>query len=247
MALLYGIDISNWDKGLDLPESLDFAIVKATGGTSFVDPYCEGFIQQCIRKGILWGYYHFAGDYRQIDPEAEASFFYENTQSYTGYGIPVLDIESEHIANWGSYAQRFADKYHAITGIWPVVYCQASSLDSFAGYPLVDTCGLWVAGYPDSRTHELKDVPSFPYSVSPWPFAAIWQYTSSGVLDGWDDLLDFDVAFMDPHAWELYATGGKGYQDATEKLPTVTQPSERPTWTLENNHVRVDITLKGKE
>lgn len=247
--MLHGIDISNWDKGLEIPESVDFAIIKATGGTTFIDGCCEGFVQQCMRKGILWGYYHFAGDYRQIDPEAEASFFYEHTQGYTGYGIPVLDIESEHIANWGSYAQRFVDKYHAITGIWPVIYCQASSLDSFAGYPLVETCGLWVAGYPNGRAYRIGDEPpTFPYSVSPWPFAALWQYSSEGVAQGYDGRLDLDVAFMDAHAWELYATGGKGYKDATEKLPTVTTPAAKgPTWTLENQHVKVDITLKGKE
>lgn len=245
--MLYGIDISNWDRGFQIPETIDFAIVKATGGTSFVDQCCEGFIQQCRRKGVLYGFYHFAGDYRQIDPEAEAVFFFENTQSYTGFGIPVLDIESDYIENWGGYAQRFVDKYHAITSIWPVVYCQASRLGSFEGYPLVDHCGLWIAGYPDSRTHELGALPDFPYSVKPWPFAALWQYTSSGVVETWDGMLDLDVAFMDAHAWELYATGGKGYQDATEKLPTVTDPESKPTWTLENSHVRVDITLKGKE
>lgn len=243
--MLHGIDISNWDKGLVLPESLDFAIIKATGGLHFVDPYCEGFVQQCTRKGILFGFYHFAGDFRQVDPEGEAAFFCENTQGYNGYGIPVLDIESDNIPNWGSYAQRFVDKYHAITGVWPVVYCQASRLGDFEGYPLVGNCGLWVAGYPDTRERELGDVPDFPYSVSPWPFAAIWQYSSTGTIDTWDGFLDLDVAYMDAHAWELYATGGKGYTDATEKLPQISDPPEQGrSWHFENSHVAVDVRVK---
>lgn len=243
--MLHGIDISNWDKGLVLPESLDFAIIKATGGLHFVDPYCEGFVQQCTRKGILFGFYHFAGDFRQVDPEGEAAFFCENTQGYNGYGIPVLDIESDNIPNWGSYAQRFVDKYHAITGVWPVVYCQASRLGDFEGYPLVGNCGLWVAGYPDTRERELGDVPDFPYSVSPWPFAAIWQYSSTGTIDRWDGFLDLDVAYMDAHAWELYATGGKGYADATEKLPQVSDaPEQGRSWHFENSHVAVDVRVK---
>lgn len=243
--MLHGIDISNWDKGLVLPESLDFAIIKATGGLHFVDPYCEGFVQQCTRKGILFGFYHFAGDFRQVDPEGEAAFFCENTQGYNGYGIPVLDIESDNIPNWGSYAQRFVDKYHAITGVWPVVYCQASRLGDFEGYPLVQNCGLWVAGYPDTSERELGDVPDFPYSVSPWPFAAIWQYSSTGTIDTWDGFLDLDVAYMDAHAWELYATGGKGYTDATEKLPQISDPPEQGrSWHFENNHVAVDVRVK---
>ena len=244
--MLHGIDISNWDKGLEIPESVDFAIIKATGGTNFVDPYCEGFVQQCMRKGILWGFYHFAGDYRQIDPEAEAIHFHEHTQGYNGFGIPVLDIESDSISNWGNYAQRFVDKYHAITGVWPVIYCQASRLDDFEGYPLVQNCGLWIAGYPDSSTRTLIEVPEFPYSVSPWPFAAMWQFSSTGVIQGYDGYVDLDVAYMDAHAWELYATGGKGYKDATEKLPQVDVSPEQPEkgWHFENNHVSVDVRLK---
>lgn len=243
--MLHGIDISNWDKGFEIPESIDFAIMKATGGTSFVDPYCDNWVQQCMRKGVLWGYYHFAGDFREINPEVEAIFFYENTQEYTGFGIPVLDIESDNIPNWGNYAQRFVDKYHAITGIWPVIYCQASRLGDFEGYPLVQNCGLWVAGYPDTRSRDIRDVPDFPYSVYPWPFAAMWQFTSNGELDNWDDLLDADVAYMDAHAWELYATGGRGYKDATEKLPQISDaPDRERNWHFENSHVSVDVTLK---
>lgn len=243
--MLHGIDVSNWDKGLILPESLDFAIMKATGGLHFVDPYCEEFVQQCTRKGILFGFYHFAGDFRQVNPEGEAAFFCENTQGYNGYGIPVLDIESDNIPNWGSYAQRFVDKYHAITGVWPVVYCQASRLGDFEGYPLVQNCGLWIAGYPDNSERELGDVPEFPYSVSPWPFAAMWQYSSMGTIDTWDGFLDLDVAYMDAHAWELYATGGKGYADSTEKLPQITDPPEQgKSWHFENSHIAVDVKIK---
>lgn len=243
--MLHGIDISNWDRGFVIPESIDFAIMKATGGTSFVDPYCDNWVQQCMRKGILWGYYHFAGDFKQVNPEVEAIFFYENTQSYNGFGIPVLDIESDNIPNWGNYAQRFVDKYHAITGVWPVIYCQASRLGDFEGYPLVQNCGLWIAGYPDSREHDISDVPEFPYSVSPWPFAAMWQFTSNGTLNNWDGFLDMDVAYMDAHAWELYATGGRGYKDATEKLPQISDsPKQEKNWHFENSHVSVDVTLK---
>lgn len=44
---LNGIDISNHQAGLDLAKvSADFVICKATEGTGFVDPYCNGFIQR---------------------------------------------------------------------------------------------------------------------------------------------------------------------------------------------------------
>lgn len=245
--MLHGIDISNWQKGLTIPERLDFAIVKATGGTGFIDRCCDGWIQQCRAKGVLWGFYHFAGDGWTPKPEDEAVWFYNNTKEYTGAGIPVLDIEDSRIDDWGTYSQRFVDKYHAITGIWPMIYTSAGYLHCFDGYPLVDNCGLWVAGYPDNKVRGLNDVPSFPYSVNPWPFAAIWQYTSNGATDFWDDPLDLNVAYMDATAWHKYANPVASIEH-TQAMQIPADPvRDEPTWTLENGHVRVDITLKGKE
>lgn len=241
--MLHGIDISNWQYGLRLPESLDFCIVKATEGIRFVDPNCDGFIQQAISKGILFGFYHFA---RNNDPEREAVFFRNNTKGYELAGIPVLDIEDETIPNWGSYAQRFVDKYHAITGVYPMVYCSAGYLIRFAGYPLVDTCGLWVAGYPDSRKRDLKDIPKFCYDVSPWKFAAIWQYTSNGWLGNESGPLDMDVAYMDAGAWKLYANPNATDIGNTIQMPTAVpvQDDGSKSFHFENGVIEVDVKLK---
>ncbi len=247
---MHGIDVSNWQKGLQLPESLDFCIVKATEGFRYVDPYCDGFIQQAIRKGILFGFYHFA---RNNEPEKEAVFFRDNTRGYELAGIPVLDIEDENIKDndtnenkWGEYAQRFVDKYHAITGVYPVIYCSALHLQRFSGYPLCDTCGLWVAGYPDNRERSLTDIPKFCYDVSPWKFAAIWQYTSNGWLGNWDAPVDMDVAYMDAGAWKLYANPNAADIGNTVQMPTaVPVPDDSSKeFHFENSVIEVDVRLK---
>lgn len=246
--MLHGIDISNWQKGLKLPEKLDFAIMKATGGTGFVDHCCDNWVQECKSKGILWGYYHFAGDGWNPNPEKEATHFYENTKNYIGEGIPVLDIEDTRILDWGAYAQRFVDKFHACSGVWPIIYASASTLWKFGGYPLVDTCGLWIAGYPDARIRGLSDVPEFCYTVSPWKFAAIWQYTSNGLITNWDSPIDLNVAYMDADAWKLYATAGNKEAneiDNTTEWPTVI-PDETDTrqWHFENSKISIDVEIK---
>lgn len=242
--MLYGIDISNWQKGLKLPESLDFCIAKATEGFRYVDPYCDGFVQQAISKGILFGYYHFA---RNNDPEQEATFFRNNTKGYETIGIPVLDIEDDKIVDWGSYSQRFVDKYHAITGVYPMIYTSASQLPRFRGYPLVEQCGLWVAGYPTNKMLTLKEVPKFCYNVSPWKFAAIWQFTSNGMLGNWDAPVDMDVAYMDRHAWELYANP-EGTVDGTDVMPNPIQSGDDngnvKEWHFENSKIEVNVRLK---
>lgn len=242
--MLYGIDISNWQHGMTLPKGkIDTCIVKATEGTTFVDRYCNGFIQQCKSKGILYGYYHFM---TSAGPEEQAAFFARHTQGYSRKGIPVLDIESDRIKDWGSYAQRFVDKYHAITGVYPVIYCSAAHLSRFRGYPLVDSCGLWVAGYPDARVRGLKDVPKFPYDVSPWKFAAMWQFTSNGKVDWWNEPVDLDVSYMDAGAWALYANPDAIPANSTVQMPTaIAAPNQSgKKWHFENGTIEVDVKLK---
>jgi GH25 family lysozyme M1 (1,4-beta-N-acetylmuramidase) len=241
--MLHGIDISNWQKGINVPESLDFCICKATEGFRYVDPYCDGFVQQCVSKGILFGFYHFA---RNNDPEKEAVHFRTHTKGYELIGVPVLDIEDESIENWGAWAQRFVDKYHAITGVYPMIYASASTLSRFSGYPLTNTCGLWIAGYPTSKQLAIGEVPDFPYSVSPWKFAAIWQYSAHGTVPGWGEHVDLDVAYMDRDAWKSYANPNAATIGQTQVMPAITAASQDTArhFHLGNDKIQIDVTIK---
>jgi lysozyme len=241
--MLHGIDISNWQMCLKIPESVDFCIVKATEGVTFVDKCCDSFVSQCKSKGILWGFYHFM---TSADPEAQAVWLADHTAGYAGLGIPVLDIESEKIKSWGDWAQRFVDKYHAITSVYPIIYTSAAYLGRFAGYPLVQTCGLWVAGYPSSKPYELRDQPpTFTYSVKPWKFAALWQYSAKGTIPGWQDYIDLDVAFMDSNAWHLYAQGDRNDQTQVIQVPVESPGKDPKSFHFDNDLISVDVTLKG--
>ena len=196
--MLHGIDISNWQAGFNVANSnVDFCIVKATEGTYFVDPYCDGFIQQCISSNILFGFYHFNQTGNASD---EAKFFASNTEGYNKLGIPVLDYEV-HNENDASWVQEFMQTYHDITGVWPLLYCSASWCNIFSGTWLPEECGLWVAGYPTTYTEYTDD--NMPYDISPWSFAAIWQFTNSLNINGYS--VDGDIAYMDAEAWNKYA------------------------------------------
>lgn len=199
--MLKGIDISNWQGGLNLFNlDIDFAIMKATEGTDFVDSYCDNWVQQAIQKNIKWGFYHFANN---NSPELEAEFFVNNTRNYFNYGIPILDIEDVNIPNWGAYADRFTKKVFELTGIWCMIYCSSGFLSRFAGYECCENCGLWCAGYPYPYT-SWENV-EFPYDCQPWDFVAIWQFTSSLQLNGYSGSLDGNYAYMDYDAWDRYA------------------------------------------
>lgn len=203
--MLKGVDISNWQAGI-VPSSLgiDFCIVKATESIDFVDRYCDGFVQDCIAHDILWGFYHFA---QTNNPEDEAQFFYDNTKGYIGKGVPVLDYEV-HNDNNSAWCERFIEHFHKLSGVWPMLYISASRCGEYNGSWIPEKCGLWVAGYPQNYTSWPDS--EIPYSIKPWEFAAIWQFTSGLKLGGWT--LDGDFAYMDREAWLKYA----GIQNATQ-------------------------------
>lgn len=55
-----GIDISNYQSTLDLAKvPCDFVIVKATQGTSYVNPSCDKHVQQALKLDKPFGVYHY--------------------------------------------------------------------------------------------------------------------------------------------------------------------------------------------
>ena len=209
--MMRGIDISNWQAGITPHElGIDFCICKATEGIGYVDPTCDGFIQDCIAHGIKWGFYHFA---RENDPETEAEYFYDNCRNYFNHGIPVLDYETENYNN-REWCERFINRLHDLSGIWCIIYLSASRCGQYSGSWIPSQCGLWLAGYPQPYTYWIDS--DFPYDISPWEFSAIWQFTSNLNLNGWN--LDGNIAYMDSEAWNKYAnsTGQQASQPTKE-------------------------------
>lgn len=201
MALKF-IDISNWQAGLNVASvvrngGLGGVIVKATEGLGYVDKCCDAFIQQAMAGGIPFGFYHFA---RNNDASAEAEFFRNNTRGYEGRGIPVLDWEADQSVAW---VNKFVDKYHALTGVWPWVYANAWRFNQGTVNP---NCGRWIAGYPSNGITDINygvDNP-FPYSVNGGGVCA-WQFSSSVRIGGFSGSLDGDVFYGDAAAWARYA------------------------------------------
>ena len=203
-----GIDISNWQSGLNVSKlDIDFCICKATEGNYFVDSYCDNWVQQCKKNNVLWGFYHFAN---MNQPEKEAKFFYENCKGYFKHGVPVLDYEVLNPNNV-EWCERFIKKVHELSGIWCMLYISASRCAEYANSWIPEKCGLWVAGYPQTYATWTND--NMPYDISPWKFAAIWQFTSELVIHGYVGKLDGDIAYMDEKAWLKYANSSDKKED----------------------------------
>lgn len=199
-----GIDISNWQKGLK-PSNLDidFCICKATEGNNFVDKYCNGFIQDCIKNDILFGFYHFANN---NTPKEEAEFFYNNCKGYFNKGIPILDYEVTNFNNV-LWCEEFIKHVYELSGVWCMLYISVTRCKEYENSWIPKQCGLWLAGYPAKYTNWYEG--ALPYNTYPFNVVAIWQFTNCLKLDGYNGNLDGDIAYMDKNAWNKYANATK--------------------------------------
>lgn len=222
--VMNGIDISKWQSGIDLSAvNADFVIVKATEGIGYVDKSCDGFFQKALSLGKKLGFYHFARPTN--DPVREADFFYNNCRGYFGKGIPILDWESGNTSNV-AWAKRWLDRVYQLSGVKPVIYMSESVVNAndWSSVAAADY-GLWVAKYRDNNpdyNYNMANAGSRP-KVKWWKFYCMWQWTSTGRLNGYGGYLDCDVFYGDQSTWDAYV--GK----STSTTKPQTKPASKTT------------------
>ena len=205
-----GIDVSKWQPAniTDLVD-YDFAIIKATEGTSYVSPACDSQYQKAKDLGKLLGVYHFASG---GDAVAEANYFVQNTLGYIGEAILVLDYEASAINRGREWVRTFLRTVYDLTKVHAVLYASRSVIDSQNLKALCDeeNCGLWLAAYPHTN-------PTGYYEPTNDRGEIIKQYSSTGRLNGYDGNLDLDYAWLTADQWRAYA---KGDRDGDTPAPT---------------------------
>jgi lysozyme len=182
-----GIDVSHYqgviDWGLVAEAGMAFAFIKATEGTSEVDPQFQDNWSGAKAAGLLRGAYHFyqPGE----DPRQQAESFLSAVQTVPGDLPPVLDVEipgdpSEIIAG----IQAWLAAVQQETAKAPIVYTSPSfwaqlgaSVSGFGHFP------LWIAEYGVTA-------PKIPEGWTTWTF---WQFSESGSVSGIEGSVDLDL------------------------------------------------------
>lgn len=219
-----GIDVSNHQNGINLSVvPCDFVITKATQGTSYINPDCDRAYQQAKAAGKCLGVYHYAGGGGAV---AEADFFLKNIQGYIGEAIIVLDWEGYQNSAYDqgpAYAKQFLDRIYEKTGVRALVYMSKSVCNAYDWSAIAANHGLWVAQYANNNPTGYQSNPwTDSKGYGAWSGPAIFQYSSSGRLSGYNGNLDINIAYMDREGWNKYA--GKG--NATKPPVTPTPPAD---------------------
>jgi GH25 family lysozyme M1 (1,4-beta-N-acetylmuramidase) len=173
--VLQGVDTSHHQGGrIDLQAAraagLQWWYVKATEGTTFVDPTYARRVRQARKAGVPVGAYHFARPDRG-DADDEAEFFLATADIEVGDMLPMLDLESSEGLSPAELT--------AWTGTWVRTVTRHLARKGLAGRPIIYTpfnlekgfgCYCWVARYSnDFRA---------PVVPRPWRRAAIWQHSN---------------------------------------------------------------------
>jgi GH25 family lysozyme M1 (1,4-beta-N-acetylmuramidase)/LysM repeat protein len=194
MSYVRGIDISAYDPYIDWQkvraQGIRFAIIKATEGTHYSQPY---FSQQWVGAksvGVLRGAYHYLR--AQVDGAKQADFFLSKLNFQESDFPAFLDIEgkfNETATNndFINNTQKWLQRVEEATGRRPIVYSTARFLTSKLSLngkapAWASKYQTWIAQYFYSYSAEGGGKPDEAAGWGNWIF---WQYSGDhDTLDG---------------------------------------------------------------
>ncbi|MGH2612071.1 MAG: glycoside hydrolase family 25 protein [Rhabdochlamydiaceae bacterium] len=178
IKMINGIDISHFNQVTDFSAvakaGIDFAFVKATDGTDFIDPKLEYNFNGCRDAGIITGIYHF---YRPDKEPVDQAFILNKIAKKLNPAMIAVDVEpSGNPDGWlklspqdrATSVKIFLGVVQSNSGKKPILY----STEDFLGNTLSNLrldMPLWLARWSDKQPEKK------------WTF---WQNSNSGKIPG---------------------------------------------------------------
>ncbi len=174
-----GIDISrhqgqiHWDELVEKNPQLRFVYIKATEGSSLVDPFYKRNFKAAKKRGVLVGSYHFLS-YR-TSMQRQADNFLANIDLSQQDLLLLVDVEKDGTCNWDrdTIQKNLAEFIRIIkerTGTSPMIYTNESYYHLNL-YPQFNRYHLFIANY--NQEPELTDT---EYDI--------WQFSKRGRVRG---------------------------------------------------------------
>lgn len=205
-----GVDVSSYQGEIDWPtlaqQDIRFAFIKATEGSSFVDPcFAENF-PQAQEAGLRVGAYHFFSFDSPGDTQADN--FIRTVPPVEGGLPPAVDVEyygdkAEHPPERETVQRELdclLERLEAHYGVKPVLYATRESYDRYlaGGYTEYPLWIRSIAGQP--ALSDGRD----------WTF---WQYTSRMRLPGYsgrEPYIDMNVFAGSQEAFDRFGQQAAG-------------------------------------
>jgi lysozyme len=199
--VLYGIDVSNWQKvinwGQVAASGKSFAFAKASEGVDYSDPYFAQNWAGIHAAGMVRGAYHFARP-SENNAQEEVDHFLSCLKAVGGLqsgDLIVLDIEDTDVsaeADLEDWVSGWLEAVEEATGCIPILYSGLWYMGphGLIGGSILENYPLWLAAYQSEP----------PAPPPTWASLSFWQCSSSEEVPGVVGPCDSDVFFGDIEA-----------------------------------------------
>ena len=197
----HGIDVSRFQGEIDWKKvkdaGIDFAIIRAglrgtTEGKLLTDDYFEANIQGATENGIDVGVYFYSQAINEEEAKEEVQLILDLIEPYKIKYPVVIDVESAE-SDSARTLNLTTDDYELVVktfcdmvskaGYTPMIYGNVKSFTLLMDAVDVDDYDIWIAYYGTPLY--------YPYHFN------IWQYTSSGKVDGIEGDVDLNICITD--------------------------------------------------
>ena len=193
-------------------------MLRAGYGAGNIDPQFERSAKECTRLGIPFGVYWFSYAYTPEMARREAEYCAEAVRGYSLAYPAAWDFEYDSVdfalergvavtkELASAMAREFCGEIRR-RGLYPMLYANPNYLAQYFDGDLPEEVDIWLAKWPRDPDP----------AVEPELSGGMWQYSSSGQVEGISGRVDLDAAYRDYPA--ITAGGGNmdGYAAEAEK------------------------------
>ncbi|WP_312938865.1 glycoside hydrolase family 25 protein [Oscillibacter sp.] len=220
-----GIDISTWQGAPDFEKvkasGIEFVIARAGYGKNNIDKQFARNAAECNRLGIPFGVYWFSYALTVGDAAREALYCLEAVKPYRLEYPIIFDLEYDTV------------RYAKNNGVAITKALATQMVKAFCSE--IEKAGYYAANYANTDyAANMLDMSTLSHfdlwfasykSTCSRSDAGIWQYSSSGKVDGISGSVDMDYSFRDYPAIILNAglNGLNGLDAQAEAIKTLVQ------------------------
>ena len=200
-----GVDVASYQGDIDwevlASQDIQFAFIKATEGSSYVDKYFKCNYENAVKTDLRVGAYHFFSFDSAGSTQAEN--FIKSVYSYEDMLPPAVDVEfyGEYLSSPPTDIEAIKGELRILLetlteeyGKTPIIYATKESYDLFLKNDFTEY-DIWI-----------RDIVTCP-ELSDGREWSFWQYTNRGRLEGYkgvEKFIDINVFYGSVEEFEEY-------------------------------------------
>lgn len=193
-AEIKGIDVSKWQGTINwasmVNAGIQFAMMRSSYGSSSVDPMFETNYENAKANNMPIGVYHYSYATTVAKAATEVNFMLNNLKGKQ-FEYPVcVDMEDA--------SQKDLDR----TTLTNIALTYLNTLRRAGYYPIIYTTKYWFTTKLDYTQLTAYDLwlAQWGTEITYTDHVGIWQYSSTGILNGINAYVDLDLSFINYEA-----------------------------------------------